>query len=170
MDWRAIVGTVAPALATALGGPLAGVAVKALSSKLLGKEDGTQDEVGAAIAAMSPADLVKLKEVEADLTKALAAVDVDMERIAAGDRDSARRRATESRDWTPSILTVLLYGMLFYVIHRLVAGFELKGDAQVLYMILGSLVTEVGRASSFQFGTTRNSGEKDKTLSALVRK
>ena len=46
----------------------------------------------------------------AGLTKALAAVDVDLERIAAGDRDSARRRAVDLHDYTPNALALLLLG------------------------------------------------------------
>jgi hypothetical protein len=37
MDWKKIVGAVAPTLATALGGPLAGMAAAAVSDALLGK-------------------------------------------------------------------------------------------------------------------------------------
>jgi len=39
--WKGIVGTVAPALATALGGPLAGVAVRAIAEKVLGKPEAS---------------------------------------------------------------------------------------------------------------------------------
>lgn len=170
MDWRSIVGTVAPALATALGGPLAGVAVKALSSKLLGRDDGTPDEVGAAVAAMSPADLVKLKEVEADLTKALAAVDVDLERIAAGDRDSARRRAVDLHDYTPNALALLLLGLFAYVLHALLEGQNIGQDGQIAMMMIGGLIAANQQALNFFFGTTRSSANKDKTLSALASK
>ena len=45
MDWKSIVKVVAPTIATGLGGPLAGLATKALSEVLLGKSDGTEDEV-----------------------------------------------------------------------------------------------------------------------------
>ena len=34
IDWKKIVGSVAPVIATALGGPLAGVATKAVASIL----------------------------------------------------------------------------------------------------------------------------------------
>ena len=44
-----LLGQVAPTIATALGGPLAGMAVKTLSNVLLGHEGGTEDDVKAAI-------------------------------------------------------------------------------------------------------------------------
>ena len=46
-----IVKTVAPTIATAMGGPLAGMAVRTLSETLLGKPDGTEAELAAAAAA-----------------------------------------------------------------------------------------------------------------------
>ena len=51
---------VAPALATALGGPLAGAAVSFLSSKL-GVDPSIVQQ---AVAGMSPSDLVKMKEID----------------------------------------------------------------------------------------------------------
>lgn len=169
MDWKGIVGAVAPALATVLGGPLAGVAVKALSSKLLGRDDGSEADIAQAVASMSPADLVKLKEVEAELTKSLAAVDVDLERVAAGDRDSARRRAAEMRDFTPNALAFVILSIYGAVLWQLMTGQKIEGDAQVIFMMFGALTTALGQALNYFFGTTRSSAAKDKTLAGLVK-
>ena len=49
-NWQGIVKAVAPTLAGMLGGPLAAVAVRELSNKILGKPDGTEADVAAAIA------------------------------------------------------------------------------------------------------------------------
>lgn len=55
-----VIKAVAPTIATALGGPLAGAAVSFLSSKL-----GVPAEtVEQAVAGMTPADLVKMKELD----------------------------------------------------------------------------------------------------------
>ncbi len=60
--------TVAPALATALGGPLAGAAVSFLSSKL-GVDPAVVEQT---VAGMQPADLVKMKELDLDFQKHMA--------------------------------------------------------------------------------------------------
>ena len=60
-----ILKAVAPTIATALGGPLAGAAVSFLSSKL----GVPADQVEQAVAGMSPADLVKMKELDYDFQK-----------------------------------------------------------------------------------------------------
>jgi hypothetical protein len=167
-DWKSIVGAVAPALATVLGGPLAGVAVKALSSKLLGTDTGTEADIAEAVAAMTPADLVKLKEVEAELAKAFAESEIKLEQVAAGDRDSARKRAIEMRDYTPNLLAFLVIGVFGWMLDRLMNGASLGDDANVAFMMLGTLTTAVGQALNYFFGTTRSSQNKDKTIAGLT--
>lgn len=66
-DWKGIVKAVAPALGTALGGPLVGTAVKVLGEKLLGNADATEADVAKAIeAGLPPESIVKLREIDAD--------------------------------------------------------------------------------------------------------
>ena len=86
--WKKILKGVAPTLATALGGPLAGMATKVISEKLLGKDDGGDNEIYEAL--MNPEGLAKLKEIEADFKTKMKAMDVDLERMAVDDRKSAR--------------------------------------------------------------------------------
>lgn len=56
---------VAPTLATALGGPLAGAAVAFLSSKF----GVPADQVAQTVAGMTPADLVRMKELDYEFEK-----------------------------------------------------------------------------------------------------
>jgi hypothetical protein len=49
-----LLGSVAPSIATALGGPLAGMATKALSQALLGNEDGSENDLQDALRMASP--------------------------------------------------------------------------------------------------------------------
>ena len=49
-----LLSQVAPSIATALGGPLAGIAVKTLSNALLGHESGTEEDVATALQNASP--------------------------------------------------------------------------------------------------------------------
>jgi hypothetical protein len=51
-DWKSVVGTVAPGIATALGGPLAGMAVSTLA-KALGVE-ATEEAVANVVATNDP--------------------------------------------------------------------------------------------------------------------
>jgi hypothetical protein len=92
MDWKGIVGAIAPILATALGGPLAGAATKVLSEKLLGRADGTDKEIRDAVIAADPVVLAKVKEAEMAFTAKMEELGVDLERLHAQDRQSARAR------------------------------------------------------------------------------
>ena len=85
-----LLGQLAPSIATALGGPLAGVAVKTLSSALFGNEDGTEEQISAAMAVATPDQLAAIKKIDADFKVQMKSLDIDLERISAGDRDSAR--------------------------------------------------------------------------------
>lgn len=168
-SWKDVIATVAPGLATMLGGPLAGMAVKAISEKLLGKPDGTEDEVAQAVATMSPADMVKLKEIEADTTKALTDAGVKMSQIDAGDRDSARKREIDTHDKTPQILAVLILALYGYVLYRLMGGDVPKDDAQVLMMMYGALTAAVTQVLNYFFGSTSQSAAKNATIAKAVK-
>lgn len=165
-NWKDILATVAPTVATMLGGPLAGMAVKALSSKLLGRDDGTEEEVATAVTALAPADIIRLRELDVELAKTLADNDIKLEALATQDRDSARHRATEAHDWSPSILTFCLLALFGYVLHRLIGGVEIKG-ADVVFTMFGTLSTALIQSLNFQFGTTRGSQNKDKVIANM---
>ena len=63
-NWKGLVKTVAPKIATVLGGPMAGLGVKALSNAILGKPDGTEDELEIALAGATPEMLGKIKAAD----------------------------------------------------------------------------------------------------------
>ncbi len=85
-----ILRAVAPTIATALGGPLAGAAVSFLASKL-GVDPAVVEQT---VAGMGPADLVKLKQMDLDfqlemqrivLSVPLAQIGVNTEEAKSGD-------------------------------------------------------------------------------------
>jgi hypothetical protein len=158
-----IVKTVAPTIATAMGGPLAGMAVRTLSETLLGKPDGTQEELAAAAAAATPDQLLALKNAENSFKLEMKKLDVDLERISAGDRDSARQMAMQNpRDWTPralaGVITVGFFGVLMYM---LMFGLPAAGGGEAMLVMLGTLGTAWGAVVSFYFGSSAGSRAKD---------
>ena len=111
-DWKGIVGTVAPAIATALGGPLAGLGVSALAGALDLGEGASEEDVARVLAHPTPEQLLALKRAEMDFTARLKELDIDLERLAVADRSSARRREAATGDsWTPRLLAVLTLGL-----------------------------------------------------------
>ena len=161
-----LLGQIAPTIATALGGPLAGIAVKTLSNVLLGHENGSEDDVKGAMATASPDQLVALKKIDADFKAHMKELDIDLERIAAGDRDSARKMQTETKDWTPKALAFFItFGFFGALIWIMVFGIPQTGT-EVLLMMLGSLSTSWTGVVQFYYGSSAGSKAKNDMLAA----
>ncbi len=92
MDWKSIVKVVAPTIATGLGGPLAGLATKALSEVLLGRPDGTEDEVAQAVLGANPDQLLAIKQADQEFAKEMKRLDIDLEKTYVADTSDAPAR------------------------------------------------------------------------------
>jgi len=156
-----LLSSVAPSIATALGGPLAGLGVKALSKALLGAEDFSEEAVMDAMATASPEQLAAVKKIDADFKVQMKALDIDLERIAVDDRKSARDMQKETRDWIPRALAVsVTAGFFAILIYMLVYGLPTTGN-EALLLLLGALQTAWGGIIAFYFGSSSGSQKKD---------
>lgn len=156
-----LLSSVAPSIATALGGPLAGLAVKSLSKALLGAEDFSEEAVMEAMATASPEQLAAVKKIDADFKVQMKSLDIDLERIAVDDRKSARTMQTETKDILPRLLAISVtlgyFGIIAYV---LVSGLPMNGS-EVLLMLLGTLSAGWTGVMAFYFGSSSGSQKKD---------
>ena len=169
LDWKAIVSTVAPTLATALGGPLAGVAVKSIAGKLLDRPDATPEEVEQAVLGADPQTLIRLKEIDAEFKKSMTDAGVKVEQIAADDRANARAREIQVKDHTPAILAyVVTIGFFGTLAFMLINGKPATGGDALLVM-LGSLGTAWAAIIAYFFGSSAGSRKKDEAISQMVR-
>jgi hypothetical protein len=161
-----LLGQVAPSIATALGGPLAGVAVRTLSGALFGHEEGTEQQVAEAIASATPEQLAAIKKTDADFKVRMKELDIDLERIAAGDRDSARQMQRETKDWLPKALAIFItFGFFGILLWMMVMGLP-KTGIEALLMMVGSLTTAFTGVMQFYFGSSAGSKEKNNLLAA----
>ena len=94
-----LLGQVAPTIATALGGPLAGVAVKTLSNAIFGHEDATEQQISDAMASATPDQLAAIKKIDADFKVPHSAE--FMEAVVAGAVVLGRMRT--ARGWPPAL-------------------------------------------------------------------
>jgi hypothetical protein len=164
-DWKNIVGTVAPTIATALGGPLAGLAVKSLGSAL-GIEQPTEATVTAALRGATPDDLLKVQQADQQFQSQMASLGVDLERIAAADRTSARSMQSETKSRIPGILAGIVTVGFFAILVGLMSGKLETSNNPELLILLGALSTSWGAVVSFYFGSSASSQNKDKLLAA----
>jgi len=159
-----LLGQVAPTLATALGGPLAGVAVRTLSNALLGHEGGSEDEVKQALEAATPEQLAQIKQVDANFKVRMKELDIDLERIASGDRDSARKMQMANNDWIPRLLAVMItVGFFGILVWMLMKGMPQTGT-EALLMMLGALGTAWTGVINFYYGSSAGSKQKNDLL------
>lgn len=159
IDWKKTLATVAPALATALGGPMAGVAM-GMATKALGLGDGADLE--AAIIGSTPETLLKLKECDNNFRLEMERLGVDIERINAGDRASARDMAAKT-----SLLPQITLGALFtagfiLVLYTLFSGEEAINSKmmQPAMYVLGILSAGMIQVMNFFFGSSSGSVQK----------
>ena len=161
-----LLAQVAPSIATALGGPLAGVAVKTLSSALFGHEEGTEEQITEAMAAASPDQLAAIKKIDADFKVQMKSLDIDLERISAGDRDSARQMQRDTKDWVPKVLAIVItFGFFGILIWMLLNGMP-KTGTEALLMMLGALGTAWTGVVNFYYGSSAGSKAKTDALNA----
>ena len=159
-----LIGSVAPTIATALGGPVAGMAVKAISGALFGHDSATEDEIRTVLANPTGDQLAALKKIDADFAVQMKSLDIDLERIAAGDRASARDMQKETKDWIPRALAVsVTIGFFAILLYMLVYGLPTTGN-EALLLLLGALQTAWGGIIAFYFGSSSGSQQKDKMI------
>ena len=162
MSWKDIVRAVAPTLGVALGGPMGGMAAKAISGALLGKDDGTPSEVEAAMAAATPDDLLKLKDADNAFKTKMSELGVDLEEIAASDRADARQREIKTKDNAPKILSTVIVVGFFTTLYTIAFVDIPEGAEQPVSILLGALTAMLTQVGNYYFGSS--AGSKAKTL------
>lgn len=165
-DWKDIIGTVAPTIATALGGPLAGLAIGVLGD-VLGLDEKTQEKVAARMAGATPDDLVRLKTAELNFKQRMAELQIDLERIATEDRNSARNREVQVKDRTPTMLATLIVGGYCYVQWFLLQNVIDVNMRDIVMRMLGVLDGALMMVLAYYFGSSASSRAKDSTIAKL---
>jgi hypothetical protein len=172
-DWKATLGQIAPTVATLLGGPFAGLAVGAATKALgLDNPDGSKpDNPIAAIqnaltqGQMTGEQILALKQAELEVQKHLADNGIQLEQIAANDRDSARKREVAVKDNTPKVLAYSVTIGFFGTLGLLMSSIQLSPTSHdVLLVMVGSLATAWTGIIAYYFGSSSGSKTKEETL------
>lgn len=169
-EFLSIVKAIAPQVAMSLipGGPFVKMGIKVLSETLLGKSDGTEDEIEAYLEKATPEELVKLKEAEVRIK----ALDVDLEKVHADDRSNAREREIALKDNTPAILAWIYTVGYFAMVGWLVVK-GLPEDSEGIKDILSPLVAILSAAElcimNYYYGSSSGSAAKNKIMAAFKR-
>ena len=159
---------IAPTIATALLGPLGGVAVAGLT-KILGIEDGTVKDVAKAISEgrITPEQIAEIKALELKYKNDEEERGFKYADLAFKDRDSARRANVEGgvqgrMFWLSVILLVITLGCEIMV---LFFGYpDDKIPEMVVGRILGLMDAVCMMVLAYHYGTTSNSMVKTSLL------
>lgn len=165
---KQILGTLAPMLGTAIGGPFGALAGAALSQALgVSPDDAKATE--AALLGASPDTLLKVKQAEQDFTVKMRELGISEEKLVFDDIANARGREIALKDQTPAILayviTVGFFGTLGFMLWF--GKPAVGGDA--LLVMLGSLGTAWAGVVAYYFGSSSGSARKDATISDIAK-
>lgn len=182
IEWKdalSVINKLAPTIAAALGGPLAAGGVVALQKVFGldgqgGSEGDSKDQLAAAISGATADQLLALKLADQNYAIKMQELGfkniAELETLAAGDRDSARKREIEVKDSTPRNLAYAITIGFFGILLLLMFGDIPTSSREVLYIMLGTLGTAWTGCISYYFGSTSSSSEKNKLLAASTPK
>lgn len=166
MDWKSLLGTVAPWIGTALGGPLGGMAATAIA-EVFGLSEKTEDALKQALTGATPEQMLALKAADQQFALRMQELGFQnvqaLEKIAADDRDSARKREASVLDYTPRILAYLIVGgflgMAYGVLFK-----QMSADSVLAGTIIGYLSAKAEQVAAYYFGSTAGSARKTELL------
>ena len=157
MNWLA---QIAPTIASAVGGPLGGLAYEAVS-KVLGVDQDSAKKMledgklsGDQIAAIQQAE-IQLKAQEEQLGLNFAKLSVE-------DKKSARDMQIATKSWVPPVLAVAVTIGFFSILTGLMLGGVAHGTE--IDIMLGSLGTAWTGIIAFYFGSSASSQSKDSMI------
>lgn len=170
-DWKSLLKTVAPILGAALGGPLGGAAASFIAAQL-GLDNKTVASVTALLSTgqLTPEQIGQLRLAEMDMKKFMADHDIKLEQLAADDRNSARKMASETRAITPAILTWVIVVSFIAIEGAMLFGVKTMASDLVVGRILGTLDTSLGLVLAFWFGSNSGSARTKELLAQATLK
>jgi len=157
MNWLA---QIAPTIATALGGPLGGIAYEAVS-KVMGI---SQDDAKKMLddGKLTADQIASVQQAEIALKAKAQELGLDFEKLAVEDRNSARNMQSNTHSYIPPFLAIGITVGFFGILYALMTDKVTKSDE--LMIMLGSLSTAWTGVIAFYFGSSAGSQAKDQLL------
>lgn len=164
MNFKKILGSVAPFLGTLIGGPFGATAGALVGKLLLGDDTASEEDMKKALGRATPEQLVQLQQIDADHKIKMAQVGLNKEKIAQLDRDSARKREIAVKDKTPARLAYLLTFGFFGVLATIIFVPIQPEVVQIVDVLLGALGGAWVSVVSYFFGSSNGSQIKTELL------
>jgi hypothetical protein len=152
---------VAPTIATALGGPLAGLAVTAIAKVIGVDEKDVQNTIDSG--KLSADQIAQLKIAEIEFQKSTQELGLNFEKLATDDRKSSREMQISTKSWVPPVLSMLVTIGFFGILIWLMVHPADTANTPLMIM-LGSLGTAWTGIIAFYFGSSAGNSRKDEML------
>ena len=157
MNW---LSTIAPTLASALGGPLAGLAVEAVSKAIgIDPKDVTKT---IAEGKLTGDQIALIKQAEVEMAARAQELGLDFAKLAVDDRKSAREMQSTNNSWVPGLMAIVVTIGFFGILIGLMT--EHFKTSEALMLMLGSLGTAWTGIIAFYFGSSAGSQAKDEMI------
>lgn len=146
--------TVAPTIASAIGTPMAGVAVKAIINAMGLDPNSSDKQIEEAILGATPEQLLAIKKADQEFKLQMKQLDIDLVKIVTSDKDSARNREIQTKDVTPKVLAylicILYVGVQIFLLTHIIDG----SMREMVMRALGTLDAILGLIFSYYFGSS----------------
>ena len=162
-DW---LKQIAPTIATVLGGPLAGLAVDAVSKAIGIDPKDVQKTISDG--KLSAEQIALIKQAEIGMAARAQELGLDFEKLAVDDRKSARDMQEKTQSWIPGAMAIIVTVGFFGILIGLMM--ETLKTSEALMLMLGSLGTAWTGIIAFYFGSSAGSQKKDELLHQSIPK
>ena len=159
MEW---LKQIAPTIATAMGGPLAGMAVSAISKAIGVDPEKVSDMISGN--KLSAEQIAQVKIAEIELKKQAQELGLNFEKLEVEDRKSAREMQATTRSMMPPILAGAVTVGFFGILIMMFIG-RVDSNNPAILMMLGSLGTAWTGIIAYYFGSSAGSQAKTEMLS-----
>ena len=163
-DWKALLGQVAPVLGTAILGPFGSLAGIAIKTALGLASDSPDEAMHVALANATPDQLKAIQDADHQFKLDMERLNIDLAKIDADDRASAREREANVKDHTPTILAVIVTSGFFGLLGWMMACSPAEGSETVLNIMVGALGAAWASIVAYYFGSSAGSARKDTLL------
>jgi len=172
MDWLSTLKSLAPTVASALLGPLGGVAVSAIGS-LLGVSEATQDKIAEVIQSgqMTPEQISQLKQLELQYQNTEKERGFKYAELAFKDRDSARQANVQGGTqkhlfWLSLLLLAATLGCEIFVLFH---GYPPETSEIVVGRVLGLMDSVALMVLAYWYGTSSGSDKKTDLMAGSAK-
>ena len=159
MDW---LKSIAPTIATAMGGPLAGMAVEAISKAIGVDPSEVQNTINSG--KMTADQIASLQTAEIALKARAQEMGLDFEKLAVADRTSARQMQISTNSFVPPTLSIMIVVAWSAVQYFLLTHVIDPSMRELIARVLGTLDGALMLVLSFYFGSSSGSQAKDTML------